>query len=82
MLLNQFYSFHFLFVPIKPNNFYLLFTDNGDNLTMEEKKFVDDPKNAHLFPDPPSCEKRCGQETTSNPPKRIKTSDDEVSAKS
>jgi hypothetical protein len=49
---------------------------------MEEKKFVDNPKNAHLFPDPPSCEKRCGQEKTSNPPKRIKTSDDEVSTKS
>jgi len=46
---------------------------------MEEKKFVDDPKNANLFSDPPSGEKRCQQDPkNSNPAKRTKTSDDEV----
>lgn len=75
MLFNQFCLFLSSLTTLN-----LLFTDNDDNLAIEEDKFVDDPKNAHLFPDPPSCEKRYSQEKTSNPPKRIKTSDDEVSA--
>ena len=48
---------------------------------MEEREFVDNPDNAHLFQDPPSCEKH-NEERTSNPAKRAKTSDDEVSVKS
>ena len=59
----------------------MLFTDNGDKLNMEEREFVDNPDNAHLFQDPPSCEKH-NEERTSNPAKRAKTSDDEVSVKS
>ena len=57
----------------------ICFSDNEDKLNLEEKKFVDDPKNADLFSDPPAGEKRCQQDPkNSNPAKRTKTSDDEV----
>ena len=48
---------------------------------MEERKFVDNPANADLFCEPPSCQKRRSNEDqsfASSSSKRAKTSGNEV----
>ena len=56
------------------------FADDENKLNDEEKAFVDDPRNADLFHDATSNEKRSTEEQPStSSAKRVKTSANEVS---
>ena len=64
--------------------FLFFYLDDIGQLNAEEKAFIEDPANAHLFDDPPSAEKKGAREHQSPVPgmaKKSKPSYDKVSGR-